>query len=158
MALLVKWENNPTVKKIENSLEVCHVCRQKVSVNTGDVFYGVHFSKKLDWPKFDFSKQKVCVLGIVYEHELLVSTKEQRYFFTLRDGWGVKDGYLYGMELGMFIDFGHSVTREEIQKIADRPFKKNGVFAHMSEAMEKERMKTILKVMDNTDKGEAYVK
>lgn len=150
----LEWKNKATLEKLENKLRVSSVCRQNVSVKTGDVFRGINFAEKPDLPKIDFLKQKVYVHGIAYEDELLVSTKKQRYFFTLRDGWGMKDDYLYGMRLGIFMDFGHSVTREEIQEMADSPLEKRGVYARMSEAAKKERMKTILKVMDNTDKGE----
>ena len=129
-----------------------------MSVETGDVFRGIYFAEKPYWPKNDFSKQKVCVHGIAYEDELLVSTEKQRCFFTLRDGWGAKDGYLYGIRLGFFMDFGHSVTRDEIQEMMDNPLEKNGVYARIGEATKKERMKTILKVMNNIDKGEIYVK
>lgn len=150
----LKWKNKATPEKWKNRARVRSVCRQNVSVKTGDVFRGIHFAEKPDLPKIGFLKQKVCVHGIIYEDELLVSARKQRYFFTLRDGWGVKDGYLYGMRLGIFMDFGHSVTREEIQEMADSPLEKRGVYAHMSEALKKEQMKTILKVMNNNDKGE----
>lgn len=150
----LEWKNKATLKKLENKWRVYSVCRQNMSVKTGDVFRGIRFAEKPYWPKIDFSKQKVCIHGIAYEDELLVSTRKQRYFFTLKDGWGMKDGYLYGMRLGTFMDFGRSVTREEIQEMADSPSKKRGVYTHMSEAMKKEQMKTILKVMNNIDKGE----
>lgn len=150
----LEWKNKTTLEKLENKLRVSSICRQNVSVKTGDVFRGIHFVEKPDWPKIDFPKQKVCVHGIAYENELLVSTEKQRYFFTLRGGWGVRDGYLYGMRLGIFMDFGRSVTRDEIQEMANSPLEKRGVYAHISEAMKKEQMKTILKVMNNIDKGE----
>lgn len=150
----LEWKNKAALEKLKNKARVRSVCRQNVSVKTGDVFRGIHFAKNPDLPKIDFSNQKVCVHGIAYEDELLVSTKKQRYFFTLKDGWGVKDGYLYGMRLGIFMDFGHSVTREEIQEMADSPLEKRGVYARVSEVAKKERMKTILKVMNNNEKGE----
>ncbi len=148
----LKFENKETLEKMRIKAEVYSVCMQNTSVEIGDVFGGVRLAKNCT--KFDFSNQKVCVHGIAYEDELLVSAKEQRYFFTLGEGWGVKDGYLYGVSLCRFMDFGRSVTREEIRKMVEKPLKKQGVYARMGEAMEKERMKAILKVMNHTEKGE----
>jgi hypothetical protein len=36
-------------------------------------------------------------------------------YFSIADGWGVKDGVLYGLALGtIYFDFGHPTTPETI--------------------------------------------
>lgn len=149
----LEWKNKTTLEKWENKRQVYSVCRQNMSVKTGDVFRGVRFAEEIHRSEIDFFKREIYVHGIVSENELLVSAEKQRYFFTLRDGWGAKDGYLFGIRLGIFMDFGRSVQREEIQEMADKPLEKRGVYAHMAEVMEKEQMKTILECMNHTEDG-----
>ena len=45
---------------------------------------------------------------------MLFRSLDERYYFSLRNGWGVKDSTLYGLEVGLYFDFGHPTTQESL--------------------------------------------
>lgn len=82
--------------------------------------------------------------------ELLFSSGNGRYYFTVRDGWGVENDCLYALSVGAIRrDFKKPVTVREIEHAVNNPQEPRGVYSAMSMKMKLETDKEILKVLKN---------
>lgn len=64
----------------------------------------------------------VTFWGHTDQNEMLFSSGNGRYYFTVRDGWGVMDNHLYALSIGSIRrDFQRPVTVEDIESIVNSP-------------------------------------
>ena len=92
---------------------VYSICEKSEDILPGATFSGVHLA---DHEEFDAIPKGVIIVccGKISNHELLFRTEDGRYYFSLREGWGEKDGVLYGLGQGIFYDFKHATTPDTI--------------------------------------------
>lgn len=134
-------------EKIKQNMQIYLTCLNSGKVREGDICDGVSFAKKPPISEIDLKNQPIYVLGQLAEDELLVSTGNQRYFFSLKDGWGVENNHLAAVSCGFFMDFGRSVTKEEIQVFAATPNNKKGTFSALAQQGRQEQMQKILSIL-----------
>lgn len=92
----------------------------------------------------------VVFLGRTKRWEMLFSSGNGRYYFTVCGGWGVEDNCLYAMSIGEIRrDFKKPVTVKDIEHGINNPKEPRGVYSALAMKMELEADKEILKVLKN---------
>lgn len=90
----------------------------------------------------------VTFLGHTDSYEMLFSSGNGRYYFTVRDGWGVEDNCLYALSIGAIRrDFKKPVTVEDIEFSVNHPKEPKSTYSALSIGMKLEVDKEILRVM-----------
>ena len=90
----------------------------------------------------------VTFLGRTDSYEMLFSSGNGRYYFTVRDGWGVEDNYFYALSVGAIKrDFKKPVTIEEIEFSVNNPKEPSGAYSAAAIGMKLKDDKEILKVL-----------
>lgn len=133
--------------KMQEKAKIYLACRNCGEISAGDVFDGVRFAKDPHISESRFENQPIYVHAPLSEDELLVSAGKQRYFFSLKDGWGIENNHLAAVSCGFFIDFGRPVTKEEINDLAAAPCGKKGTYAAIAEQGRQKQMQKILSVL-----------
>ena len=135
-------------KKMQEKAKIYLTCLNSGEVGTGSVFDGVYFAKAPHNSEIHFENQPIYVHGLLAEDELLVSAGNQRYFFSLKDGWGIANNHLAAVSCGFFMGFGRPVTKEEIRALAAAPCGKQGTYSAIAEQGRKKQMQKILAVLN----------
>lgn len=90
----------------------------------------------------------VTFRGRTGRNEMLFSSGNGRYYFTVRDGWGVEDNHLYALSIGAIRrDYQRPVTVEDIESIVNSPKESRGAYAALANAMKQKDDTEILKVL-----------
>ena len=90
----------------------------------------------------------VTFLGCTDRYEILFTSGNGRYYFTVRDGWGVEDNCLYALSIGAIRrDFKKPVTVEEIESGVNNPKEPRGTYSALAIGMKLKDDKEILKVL-----------
>ena len=90
----------------------------------------------------------VTFLGCTDRYEMLFTSGNGRYYFTVRDGWGVEDNCLYALSIGAICrDFKKPVTVEEIESGVNNPKEPRGTYSALAIGMKLKDDKEILKVL-----------
>ena len=90
----------------------------------------------------------VTFLGCTDRYEILFTSENGRYYFTVRDGWGVEDNCLYALSIGAIRrDFKKPVTVEEIESGVNNPKEPRGTYSALAIGMKLKDDKEILKVL-----------
>ena len=90
----------------------------------------------------------VTFLGCTDRYEILFTSGSGRYYFTVRDGWGVEDNCLYALSIGAIRrDFKKPVTVEEIEYGVNNPKEPRGTYSALAIGMKLKDDKEILKVL-----------
>lgn len=90
----------------------------------------------------------VTFLGHTDSYEMLFSSGNGRYYFTVRDGWGVEDNCLYALSIGAIKrDFKKAVTIEEIEHEINNPEEPRSTYSAMAIKMKLKDNTQILKVL-----------
>ena len=90
----------------------------------------------------------VTFLGHTDSYEMLFTSGNGRYYFTVRDGWGVEDNCLYALSIGAIRrDFKKPVTVEEIESGVNNPKEPRGTYSALAIGMKLKDDKEILKVL-----------
>lgn len=87
-------------KEMQEKAKIYLTCLNSGEVGTGSVFDGVYFAKAPHNSEIHFENQSIYVHGLLAEDELLVSAGNQRYFFSLKDGWGIANHHLAAVSCG----------------------------------------------------------
>lgn len=135
-------------EKMQEKAKIYLTCLNCGEVSNGGVFDGVYFANEPHNSEIHFENLPIYVHGLLAEDELLVSAGNQRYFFSLKDGWGIVNNHLAAVSCGFFMDFGRSVTKEEIQGLTAAPCGKQGTYAAIAEQGRKKQMEKILAVLN----------
>ena len=99
----------------------------------------------------------VVFLGRTERWEMLFSSGNGRYYFTVRGGWGVEDNCLYAMSIGEIRrDFKKPVTVKDIEHGVNNPKEPRGVYSGFAMKMKLKADKEILKVLKK-GRGIKYV-
>ena len=90
----------------------------------------------------------VTFLGCTDRYEILFTSGNGRYYFTVRDGWGVEDNCLYALSIGAIRrDFKKPVTVEEIESGVNNPKEPRGTYSALAIGMKLKDDMEILKVL-----------
>ena len=90
----------------------------------------------------------VTFLGHTDSYEMLFSSGNGRYYFTVRDGWGVENNCLYALSIGAIRrDFKKPVTVEEIESGVNNPKEPRGTYSALAIGMKLKDDKEMLKVL-----------
>ena len=90
----------------------------------------------------------VTFLGHTDSYEMLFSSGNGRYYFTVRDGWGVEDNCFYALSIGAIKrDFKTAVTIEEIEHEINNPEEPRSTYSAMAIKMKLKDNTQILKVL-----------
>lgn len=90
----------------------------------------------------------VTFLGHTDSYEMLFSSGNGRYYFTVRDGWGVEDNCLYALSIGAIRrDFKKPVTVEDIEFSVNHPKEPKSTYSALSIGMKLKDDREILKVL-----------
>ena len=91
---------------------------------------------------------KADLLGQVAGRDQLFSSGNGRYYFTVRDGWGVEDNCLYALSIGAIKrDFQKPVSIEEIEHEINNPEVPKSTYSALSIKMKLKDDIQILKVL-----------
>lgn len=135
-------------KEMQEKAKIYLTCLNSGEVGTGSVFDGVYFAKAPHNSEIHFENQSIYVHGLLAEDELLVSAGNQRYFFSLKDGWGIANNHLAAVSCGFFMDFGRPATKEEIRALAAASCGKQGTYSAIAEQGRKKQMQKMLAVLN----------
>ena len=90
----------------------------------------------------------VTFLGHTDSYEMLFSSGNGRYYFTVRDGWGVEDNCFYALSIGEIKrDFKKAVSIEEIEHEINNPEEPRSTYSAMAIKMKLKDDIQILKVL-----------
>lgn len=90
----------------------------------------------------------VTFLGCTDRYEILFTSGNGRYYFTVRDGWGVEDNCLYALSIGAIRrDFKKPVTVEEIESGVNNPKEPRGTYSALAIGMKLKDDREILNVL-----------
>ena len=90
----------------------------------------------------------VTFLGHTDSYEMLFSSGNGRYYFTVCDGWGVEYNCLYALSVGAICrNFKNPVTVEEIESGVNNPKEPRGTYSALAIGMKLKDDKEILKVL-----------
>ena len=90
----------------------------------------------------------VTFLGCTDRYEILFTSGNGRYYFTVRDGWGVEDNCLYALSIGAICrDFKKPVTVEDIEFSVNHPKEPKSTYSALLIGMKLKDDKEILKVL-----------
>ena len=90
----------------------------------------------------------VTFLGCTDRYEMLFTSGNGRYYFTVRDGWGVEDNCLYALSIGAICrDFKKPVTVEDIEFSVNHPKEPKSTYSALAIGMKLKDDKEILKVL-----------
>lgn len=90
----------------------------------------------------------VTFLGRTDSCEMLFSSGNGRYYFTVRDGWGVEDNCFYALSIGAIKrDFKKPVTIEEIEYEVNNPEAPKSAYSALAIKMKLKDDTQILKVL-----------
>lgn len=90
----------------------------------------------------------VTFLGHTDSCEMLFSSGNGRYYFTVRDGWGVEDNCLYALSIGAIRrDFKKPVTVEDIEFSVNHPKEPKSTYSALAIGMKLKDDREILKVL-----------
>lgn len=90
----------------------------------------------------------VTFLGCTDRYEMLFTSGNGRYYFTVRDGWGVEDNCLYALSIGAICrDFKKPVTVEDIEFSVNHPKEPKSTYSALLIGMKLKDDKEILKVL-----------
>ncbi len=98
-------------QKLRKRNRILAVCGGSGDVVRGDAFREVCLAAE---ETFSGPHPGAVCCGRIGEDEPLFHTLDGQIYFSVRDGWGMKDGALYGLELGILYDFGHPTEEETI--------------------------------------------
>lgn len=133
-----------TMKLKEKIISICK--HDKTFLKKGSIF------DKITVLKSGFYGSMLCgpvtFLGRTDSYEMLFSSGNGRYYFTVRDGWGVEDNYFYALSVGAIKrDFKKPVTIEEIEFSVNNPKEPSGAYSAAAIGMKLKDDKEILKVL-----------
>lgn len=90
----------------------------------------------------------VTFLGHTDSYEMLFCSGNGRYYFTVRDGWGVEDNCFYALSIGAIRrDFKKPVTVEDIEYSVNHPKEPKSTYSALSIGMKLKDDREILKVL-----------
>lgn len=98
--------------KLKKERKIVSICEESRDFHVDDTFKKVVFADDDDEQVKTTAGISYC--GRVSGDEALFRTGDGRVYFSICDGWGEKDGILYGLEQGIFFDFGHPTTEDTI--------------------------------------------
>ncbi len=131
--------------KLKKERKIVSVCEESRDFHIGDTFKKVVFANDDEQVK---TNTGISYCGKVSSNEALFRTGDGRVYFSICEGWGEKEGILYGLEQGIFFDFGHATTEESILSECEKGL---GTYSTWGGAMAYQSMKgtldTIAKVM-----------
>ena len=94
-------------KEKELELEILEICKNSGDIEVRDRFDGVMYNTELG------DRPCVCI-GKTKSSRLFV-TEDKRCYFTVYDGWGVKDGKLAGVKICSLLRFDKPSGADEIR-------------------------------------------
>ena len=86
-------------------------------------------------------------IGKIGDSERILLTDDKLCCFSVTDGWGEKDGYLFALNLGFVFNSEKPVGVKELKEFIDNPPTSHGFISHMAMGCEIEKAKKILKVL-----------
>lgn len=90
----------------------------------------------------------VTFLGCTDRYEMLFTSGNGRYYFTVRDGWGIEDNCLYALSIGAIRrDFKKPVTVEDIEFSVNHPKEPKSTYSALSIGMKLKDDREILNVL-----------
>ena len=133
-----------TMKLKEKIISICK--NNKTFLKKGSTF------DKITVLKSGFYGSMLCgpviFLGHTDSYEMLFSSGNGRYYFTVRDGWGVEDNCLYALSIGAIKrDFKKPVSIEEIEHEVNNPEEPKSTYSALSIKMKLKDDIQILKVL-----------
>ena len=137
--------------KLKMEGKIYSVCKKSGSITAGQTLKGIRLADEdgmEDYSALTYANTVCC--GKVSGDEILFRTEDGRYYFSVCDGWGEENGVLYGIELGIFYDFGHPTSVENIPtecRIALESCTYNSWAGAMAAHTKKEELEDIGRVM-----------
>lgn len=133
-----------TMKLKEKIISICK--NDKTFLKKGSTF------DKITVLKSGFYGSMLCgpvtFLGHTDSYEMLFSSGNGRYYFTVRDGWGVEDNCFYALSIGAIKrDFKKAVSIEEIEHEINNPEEPRSTYSAMAIKMKLKDDIQILKVL-----------
>ena len=133
-----------TMKLKEKIISICK--HDKTFLRKGSTF------DKITVLKSGFYGSMLCgpvtFLGHTDSYEMLFSSGNGRYYFTVRDGWGVEDNCLYALSIGAIKrDFQKPVSIEEIEHEINNPEEPKSTYSAVAIKMKLKDNTQILKVL-----------
>ena len=133
-----------TMKLEEKIISICK--NDKTFLKKGSTF------DKITVLKSGFYGSMLCgpvtFLGHTDSYEMLFSSGNGRYYFTVRDGWGVEDNCFYALSIGAIKrDFKTAVTIEEIEHEINNPEEPKSTYSALSIKMKLKDDIQIFKVL-----------
>lgn len=99
---------------IQEKHEVFTICPESRDLWSGELFDRVVTAEQGAGLTGIPADTKIWCVAPVSESEMLFRTLDGRYYFSLCNGWGEKGSTLYGLEIGIYFDFGHPTTQESL--------------------------------------------
>ncbi|MCH5183077.1 MAG: hypothetical protein J1E00_02785 [Oscillospiraceae bacterium] len=90
------------------------ICENSGDILPGDAFHGLFLAERDDRLPSGLTRSRMICCGTIRDDELLFRTEDGRCYFSIRGGWGSRNGELYGLRVGLFHDFRHPTTAETV--------------------------------------------
>ena len=106
-------------ESVRRKKEVFSICESSSDLNPGDEFKNIIWGDQSDGVLLPDCFRAICC-GSVSSEEMLFRSEDGRYYFSIKDGWGKKEGVLYGIRKGFLFDFKHPTKTENIIEECER--------------------------------------
>ena len=89
------------------------VCERSGDIHPGELFQGVELAERHPFYPIPRGEAVVCC-GRLNRDDPLFHSQDGRIYFSLCGGWGKERGFLYGLSVGLYFDFGHPTSHDTI--------------------------------------------
>ena len=96
---------------------ITETCKNSKDVETGEHFKGVLVPNDL----YELSNKPCTCIGKYYDTERFFRSDDMRFYFSVKDGWGESDGYIFALGTGFVLNFTAPTDFNDLKGFADNP-------------------------------------
>lgn len=126
------------------------ICQTSGDVNINDRFNGVKFMLSVFHAEY-YAKTPCICIGKIGDSERVFVTEDKLCYFSVTDGWGVNDGYIFALNLGFEFKHDKPMGIYEIKEFVANTPEAHGFTSHMKKGLEIGVAKKIIKLLENTN-------
>ena len=126
--------------------EIYEICKSARDINLNECFRGVRILTPAIGSEHLLERTFACI-GKIGSSERILLTDDKLCCFSVTDGWGEKDGYLFALNLGFVFNSEKPVGVKKLKEFIDNPPTSHGFISHMAMGCEIEKAKKILKAL-----------
>ena len=126
--------------------EIYEICKSARDINSNDCFRGMRILRQAIGSEHLLERPFACI-GKIGNSKRILLTDDKLCCFSVTDGRGEKDGYLFALNSGFVFNSENPVGVKELKEFIDNPPTSHGFIFHMATGCKIETAKKILKAL-----------